>query len=277
MGSYMTNELFLKLFHNTYVFDLEYIGYTTELTQCYIWEIGIVHLASQQTLNITIDPGFRPLPKPFSADFCQVTEKLLQSRNAVSFQEAWIHINNWVNENSQPLLWISHSCFKSDKIVLESEVKRNNLKLPLNWYFFDSLIFCRFIRPKLNSYTLTDMYTSVCFKKITNAHTALGDAISLIHVLYNLNIYAIEGPIYPSYCTSLQVVKWLGPACEKVLFNNDIRSLEQLKVLLITEYALKCLRCNISLHEYVRLKIISMGINNGNAVSIANSLVEKWM
>ena len=277
MGSYMNHNLFRNLYPNTFVFDLEYIGYSTDLNKCYIWEFGIVHLHTQESLNLTIDPQIRPLPKPFSDDFCQVTQDLLENRNAISFPRAWNMIINWIARFGQPVLFISHNCFKSDKIVLEAEIKRNNLKLPLNWYFFDSLIFCRFIRPKLNSYTLTDLYQHVCYQPIQNAHSALDDAFSLVQVLLKINIFSLEGPIYPSYCTSLQIVKWLGPSCEKVLFENEIRSLEQLKMLIISEYALNCLRSNINLTEYVRLKLISLGIKPGNASSISNSIVDRWI
>lgn len=277
MGSYMNNTMFKNLYANTFVFDLEYIGYTTELEKCYIWEIGIVHLATQETFSVTIDPGIRPLPKPFSKEFCEVTPKLLQSKLAVSFKRAWELLMNWVSRFHVPALWISHNCFKSDKIVLEAEIKRHNLKMPLNWYFFDSLIFCRFIRPKLESYTLSDLYNYVCYQPMQNAHSALDDAISLMQVLYQLNIFTLEGPIYPSHCTSLQVVKWLGPSCEKVLFENDIRSLEQLKVILINEFTMHCLNTNLILHDYIRLKLTSFGIKPGNATSITASLIERWI
>lgn len=277
MGTYMTQNLFKKLYMNTFIFDLEYIGHTTELKKCYIWEIGVIHLHSNSTFKVTIDPGIRPLPEPFSNDFCHVTPELLQSRNAVSFLTGWNMLIHWINNFGEPVLWISHNCFKGDKIVIEAEALRNNLKLPLNWFFFDSLIYCRLVRPKMESYTLTELYHSICMKPIQNAHDALSDAISLMEILIYLGIETIHGPIYPSYCTSLQIVKWLGPSCEKSLFVQNIRSLEQLKQVLITEYASQCLNVNINLKNYILMKLASYGIKQGNAMSITNSLVDRWI
>jgi len=273
----MTQNIFNKLYMNTFIFDLEYIGHTTELNKCYIWEIGIVHLYSKMSFKVTIDPGIRPLPKPFSDDFCQVTPELLDERDAVSFFNGWNMMLNWVRNFGQPVLWISHNCFKGDKIVIEAEIKRNNLKMPLNWFFFDSLIYCRFIKPKMLSYTLTELYQYICFKEIQNAHDALADARSLMEILICLDINNIQGPIYPSYCTSLQVVKWLGPSCEKILFRQNIRSLEQLKQVLVTEYAIQSLNMTVDIKSYISLKLISYGIKQGNSLSITNSLLDRWI
>ena len=277
MGTYMTHNLFHNLYINTFIFDLEYIGHTTELDKCFIWEIGVVHLQSNTKFKVTIDPGLRPLPKPFSSDFCHVTTELLKERKAVPFLVGWSMLTNWINTFGQPVLWISHNCFKGDKIVIESEMKRNNLKLPLNWFFFDSLIFCRLIRPKMLSYTLTDLYYTICMKPIQNAHDALADAESLMEILIQLGVDNIHGPIYPSYCTSLQVVKWLGPSCEKSLFGQNIKSLEQLKQLIITEYAVQSLTMTMNLRSFVLMKLTSYGIKQGNAMSITNSLVDRWI
>ncbi len=273
----MTYDLFKNLYRNTFIFDLEYIGYTTDLKQCYIWEIGAIHLASKMTFKITIDPQIRPLPKAFSPDFCNVTTELLEERRAVSFETAWKMLTDWVDRFGQPVLWISHNCFKADKIVMEAETHRHGIRMPLNWFFFDSLIFCRYVRPKMASYTLGDLYQSVCFKKIYNAHDALSDAYTLMEILLTVGVSKMEGPIYSAYSTSLQVVKWLGPSCEKILFSQNIRSLEQLKQVLVTEYALQSLNLTMNLRSYITLKLNSYGIKTGNAMSITNSIMERWI
>ena len=281
MGSYLDQNLFTKFYYNTFVFDLEYIGKDTNLCNCYIWDIGVVHMTSGQRFSITIDPGIRPIPKPFSQEFIELDENILNNRKATTFKLAWKALIYWVEQlrnKTYPLLFISHNSFKGDKIMLETELKRNNLKFPYDWFFFDSLIFCRFALPKLSSYALADLYyfKSGCLMK--NAHFALPDAIALSELLNLIGWNLLQGPIYPFNCTSLQVVKWLGPSCEKIFFNNQILCLEDLKQFLISSYALNCLGgININLKEYIIYKITEFGIKQGNSISITNSLLERWL
>ena len=89
MATYLDESLWQGLCPNTFIFDLEYVGHSTEHNDCYIWEIGIVHWLTGAELCVTIDPGIRPLPTTFSADFEQLTEKTLKERNAVDFHAAW--------------------------------------------------------------------------------------------------------------------------------------------------------------------------------------------
>ena len=74
MGSFLDQNLFTKFYYNTFVFDLEYIVKDTNLSSCFIWDIGIVHVSTGQRFSITIDPGMRPIPKPFSPEFIELNE-----------------------------------------------------------------------------------------------------------------------------------------------------------------------------------------------------------
>ena len=282
MGTYMEPQSFSKLYYNSFVFDLEYVGTNTELENCYIWEIGVKHIHSQQTFSITIDPGIRPIPEPFSPEFLKLTPVILAQRHATTFHEAWKSLIYWVNKftmKNVPKLFMSHNCFKGDKIILEIELKRNKLDVPYNWFFFDTLIFSRFSLPKLSSYTLSDLYRTVFQKEVENAHSALPDAVHLTDLLRHIGFNIIEGPIYPFGCTSLQAVKWLGPSCEKILFKNNIHSLEELTQMLITSYSSHSLRgyMPMSLKNFISIKLTSLGIKSGNATSITNSLLERWL
>lgn len=281
MGSYLNQKLFSNFYYNVFVFDLEYIGKDTNLSNCFIWDIGVVHLNTGERFTITIDPGIRPIPKPFSPEFIHLDETILMSRKATTFKLAWKSLMFWINQirlHNFPLLLISHNCFKGDKIMLETELKRNNLPFPYDWFFFDSLIFCRVALPKMTSYSLSDLYEykSGCIMK--NAHYALPDAVYLCELLNLIGFHLIEGPIYPFNCTSLQVVKWLGPSCEKIFFTNQILCLEDLKQFLISSYCMNCLSgIRFKLRDYIVFKITELGIKEGNSISITNSLLERWL
>ncbi len=281
MGSYLNQKLFSNFYYNVFVFDLEYVGKDTNLSNCYIWDIGVVHLNTGQKFSITIDPGIRPIPKAFSPEFIDLTENILMSRKATTFKLAWksfLYFIDQLRVQNYPLLFISHNCFKGDKIMLEHELKRNNLKFPYDWFFFDSLIFCRFALPKLSSYALSDLYEFKSGCHMKNAHYALPDAEHLCQLLNLIGLQLIEGPIYPFNCTSLQVVKWLGPSCEKLFFSNQILCLEDLRQFLISSYSLHCLNgIQYNLKDYIIYKITEFGIKQGNSISITNSLLERWL
>lgn len=279
MGTLMDNNLFHSLLPRTFVYDLEYVGVPNCLEQCFIWEIGVIHLVTGRQFSITIDPGIRPLPPPMSAEFVHVTETFLQHRNAVNFHYAWDMLCDWIKSfGVGNALFISHNNFKSDKPLLEIEMKRRQLSMPIQWYFFDSLLYCRQAIPKQASYTLNDLYLSITGNNIPNNHSALPDAAALVQILYYTGLNNIKGPIYIGYCTSLQVIKWLGPACEKSLFDRDIRSLEQLISNITASYSTQNLGRNLEIQSFVYNYITqTCGIMSGNSKSISESIVTKWL
>ncbi len=280
MGTLINREQCMQFYPNLFVYDLEYVGVPNDLKKCYLWEIGAIHVATGAVFCITMDPGIRPLPPPMSSEFVNVTEEFLQRKTACVFQYGWQMFLNFVKARTNgPALLIAHNNFKSDKVMLEVEAKRRNLSLPLDWFFFDSLLFCRKAIPKQASYTLHDLYFSLLNKKIVDNHSALPDARALLELLTYIGIERLCGPIYSSFCTSLQVVKWLGPSCEKTLFDNNIRSLEQLISNIIVTYAQHNIsNQNMSIETFVQYYITTYcNITSGNSNSIAQSIVEKWI
>lgn len=281
MGTLITSTEFQQFLPSTFVFDLEYVGIPNNLHRCYIWEIGIIHLVSGTKFSITMDPEIRPLPPPMSDEFANVTEEFLKNKNAVGFNFGWNMFVQFVRQWDQSrVLLISHNNFKSDKLMLEIESKRRGLELPYNWYFLDSLLYCRKVIPKQPSYTLHDLYFNMFGRHIMDNHSALPDAVALVDILYRTNIANINGPIYPSFCTSLQAIKWLGPSCERSLFDNNIRSLEQLVANIVAGYSHHTLTQTgpILINDYVKYYITTTcGILTGNSTSISNSIVEKWL
>ena len=280
MGTLMNEEEFQRMMPYVFIFDLEYIGTPNVLKECYIWEIGAIHYMTGEEFSITIDPGVRPLPPPMTDEFIQVTDTLLYSRNAVDYKTGWTIFNQWIYSKvpvNANIVMIAHNNFKSDKIMLEVESRRHSIHMPHSWYFFDSLLYCRKAIPKQKSYTLKDLYFNMFGKEIPNNHSALPDARALSHIIFQKS--KLYGPIYPSYNTSLQVVKWLGPSCENILFENDIRSLEQLVTSILTSYSRQTLSVgHVPIEQYVKSFITHIcGIGVGNSGSIAESIVKKWL
>lgn len=278
----MDNNLWQHLYNYTFIFDLEYIGTSNDLNTCHIWEIGVIHYSTGNTFSVTIYPDITPIPPPFTDDFIQVTPELLKERCAMQFTQAWTKLLHWISTIvpvNQNLLWIAHNAFKADKPMLEIDTKRHGIIIPYNWFFFDSLIYSRRSIPKMPSYTLSDLYTAIFRKDIPNVHRALPDAVALRNILLYINNRTITGPIYPSYATSLQSIKWLGPSSEKQFFRKGIKSLEQLISLLMTSYSTNCILGSIVpvrtfVEHYLTTQI---ELNSGNSTSIADTITTYWL
>lgn len=285
MGTYFNNQYFQAFHPSIYIFDLEYVG-TGDLSTCHIWDIGVIHELSGASFSVTIDPDVRPLPKPFSEDFIALTEDLLVSRQAVKFQDGWSMLLKWIRNiqiqyqvPNGPLIFISHNSFKGDKIILETDTKRHNTTMPYNWYFFDSLIYFRKIVPKLPSYALSDIYMYIMGAKLQSAHQALPDAVSLTHLIRKVGFYQLAGMVYPSYSTSLQCIKWLGPSSEDKMLSHGVRSVEDLIVSIMKIYSNSCTSGNIPVIKHLVKEYLQMthGIKAGNANSISGSIVHNWL
>ena len=283
MGTYIEPNKFNKMLGNVFIFDLEYVGKSPNLEQCFIWDIGITHLLSNASFQVSIFPDINPIPKPFSVEFLDVTHELLHQRNAVNFKEAWVQLSQFINTvkliSTGPIILMAHNCFKSDKTVLEIDCTRHSIKIPYSWYFFDTLIYCRKIVLKQPSYTLNDLHLLLFNSHIKDQHFAISDAIALKNILISLDIKFMEGPIYPAYHTSLQAVKWLGPSSERILFDHNIRSLEILINQLLLQYCDNQLNhYHMPLKQFIENYIIeNYGIKKGNSVSISTSLIQNWI
>jgi DNA polymerase III epsilon subunit-like protein len=282
MGTLLDDNLWQMLCRNTFMIDLEYVGTSSKLETCYIWEIGVVHWVTGDTFAVAIRPDIRPLPPPFSPEFVTLTDEILTERQAVDFHTAWDMLTQWVGARLWQhcnALFVAHNAFKADKPMLEIDTRRHGIKMSYNWYFLDSLIYCRRNMEKQPSYALNDIYQTLMREDVPNAHYALSDAVALRTILLQINAFDLSGPIYPSHSTSLQAIKWLGPSSENTLFRQNIRSVEQLVSTLLTSYSATCVsgRSDTVLHFVTQYLSTIVGLKIGNAQTIALSIVNRWL
>ena len=247
-----------------FLFDLEFIGDVKNLNTCKIWEIAIFSISSNEWFVSVIDPDPKmdTFPKPPIPEIPRLQRTFLQEENAILWDEAFQKMSTWVstqlNAGDIPV-FISHNTFRADKPIMELECKRYNIRIPLNWYFFDSLHFSRaVIRNSAGNYSLSGLHTQLFDKPIENVHRAKYDVIACNNIMSKLtkNTWNLTGPMYPAYMTSLRSIRWVGRKAEELFYNANIRSVEDLYVHLQTN---------------IQLNYIQMGTDE--ETSIYNALV----
>ncbi len=224
-----------------FVFDLEFIGDVRNLSSCFIWEIAVFSVLTQEWFEMVIDPDpskqiFPPPPIP---EIPQLTREFLDQNQAVTWDVAFPKLTNWVDEQRKNMLpvFISHNTFRADKPIMELEGRRYSMHMPLNWYFFDSLHFSRrVIRNTNGNYSLNGLHEQIFGKGIENAHRAKEDVVACINIMQHLtnNTWQLQGPMYPVYSTALRTIRWIGQKAEQLLFEANIRSVEQLYMIIMS-------------------------------------------
>ena len=247
-----------------FVFDLEFIGDVRKLGSCFIWEGAVYCVHTQEWFEMVIDPdpSMQTFPPPPIPEIPQLTREFLTEYNAVTWDVVFPKFCKWVEAQRQGLLpiFISHNTFRADKPILELEGRRYSMHMPLNWYFFDSLHFSRrVIRNTNGNYSLNGLHEQIFGTKIENAHRARYDVVACIDILQNLtnNQWTLEGPIYPVYTTALRTIRWIGQKAEQLLYEANIRSVEQLYMLIMQNAR----KTNIPL-ESVVLQTLHTILNN---------------
>ena len=158
-------------------------------------------------------------------------------------------------------VFISHNTFRADKPILEFECQRISQKMPYNWYFFDSLHYSRFMcRQSSGNYSLTGLYSSLFNENFPNAHRAEADVRACHRILEHLsaNSWLLTGPIYPAYSTSLRSIRWIGRRAETLITASNIRSLEELLLLLQKNTRQDFLTCNMDEQTSIRKTICNL-------------------
>lgn len=225
-----------------FVFDLEFVGDVRKLSSCKIWEIAVYCVTSQQWFEEVVDPDpvvsiFPPPPIP---ELPQLTREFLTQAAADTWNNVFRRLVAWVSQLSAGTMpvFISHNTFRADKPILELECRRYGIHMPLTWYFFDSLHFSRrVIRNTNGNYSLSGLHEQIFGQKIQNAHRARADVVACIAIMQHLtgNSWNIQGPIYPTYSTALRTIRWIGQKAEEILFQANIKSVEELYLRLLAD------------------------------------------
>lgn len=241
-----------------FLFDLEFIGDVRQLNTCRIWEIAIYSVNTHQWFSAIVDPDpsadeFPPPPIP---EIPALTREFLNVNNARTWTDIAPELEDWVNANSNGSLpvFISHNTFRADKPIMELEFKRSSKIMPLNWYFFDSLHFSRrMIKNSNGNYSLSGLHQQLFSEPIENAHRARADVIACMRIMNHMtqSTWNISGPMYPSYCTALRTIRWIGQKAENILYNENIRSVEQLYTILLQQARADKIRTNLSYEDSV--------------------------
>ena len=221
-----------------FIFDLEFIGKIQDINTCKIWEIAVFSKDTGQWFEAVVDPDPTALhfPKPPVIGLPHLTRDFLQRENAVTFDIVLHRLIQWVR--AQTLLvpvFISHNTFKADKPILELEASRYRTSIPLQWFFFDSLHFCRdHYKSEDGNFSLSGLNKQLFNCPIREAHRARNDVIACTAILGKItnNKWNLIGPIYSAYSTSLRTIRWVGKRAESILIQNNIRSVENLIELL---------------------------------------------
>lgn len=217
-----------------FIFDLEFIGNVQQLTTCQIWEISVFSQSNGQWFTKVVDPCPRTdcFPAPPVVGLPQLTRDFLNQHKAQTWDCVLTQLVEWVAKQTQHIpVFISHNTFKADKPILEMEAGRYNCLLPLHWFFFDSLHFCRdVINSPTGNFSLGGLHQQLFQKPIANAHRAKYDVMACTDILKKITnqSWVLTGPIYPSYTTSLRTIRWVGKKAENVLGEANIWSVEML-------------------------------------------------
>jgi len=225
-----------------FVFDLEFIGDVRELPTCRIWEIAVFCVSSNNWFEKVIDPdpSAETFPEPPIPEIPRLERSFLMKNNPVLWPQAFKELTEWVTAQMRPgaiPVFVSHNTFRADKPILELECRRHRVRLPLHWYFFDSLHFSRsIIRNSTGNYSLSGLHEQLFNKPIENVHRARADVVACMNIMSNLttNTWTVSGPIYPSYSTSLRSIRWVGRKAEEILYSAGVNSVESFLFLIET-------------------------------------------
>lgn len=221
-----------------FIFDLEFIGQINRLQTCRIWEISVFAKTTGQWFTRVVDPDptITQFPPPPIAELPQLTRDFLTAEAAQTWDIVLTQLIQWTKLQTKLIpVFISHNTFKADKPILELESTRVNMLLPLHWFFFDSLHFCRdVVKSPSGNFSLTGLHLQLLNRPIQHAHRAKYDVIACVDIINAITDanWWLHGPIYSAYTTSLRSIRWIGKKAELVFGAHQIYSVEMLLYLL---------------------------------------------
>ena len=107
-----------------------------------------------------------------------VDKKLLDEKNALNIKQALTKLNDRLSNyyKDKKIILVAHNNFSYDQLILESEYKRNSIKILNNILFYDSLPFFRKVFTDCSSFKLGNLYKKlISDKEEGEFHTALYD------------------------------------------------------------------------------------------------------
>jgi len=220
-----------------FIFDLEFIGDVKNLHTCQIWEIAVFSVSRNSWFSKVVDPdkNLQVFPKPPIPEIPHLKRPFLEQEHAVTWDIAFAELCEWMSEEIMPgtgiiPVFISHNTFRADKPIIELECERYKLRLPPNWYFFDSLHYSRDTIQNSGNYSLSGLHEHIFGEPIQNVHRARSDVTACIRILVFLtkSSWNLQGPMYPAYLTSLRSIRWVGRKTEHLLTKAGICSAEAL-------------------------------------------------
>ena len=218
-----------------FIFDLEFIGDVQNLRTCYIWEIAVYSVSRDSWFSKVVDPDKKMdvFPKPPIPEIPHLKREFLEQEKAITWDHVFTELCEWVSQEMMlgviPV-FISHNTFRADKPIMELECERYTLRMPSNWYFFDSLHYSRDVIKNSGNYSLSGLHENMFNEPIQNVHRARSDVTACVRILSCLtkSSWDLHGPIYPTYSTSLRSIRWVGRKTENLLVAVGIDSTEAL-------------------------------------------------
>jgi len=261
-----------------FIFDLEFIGDVRNLTTCQIWEIAVCSVQSGEWFEKVVDPNPNAsiFPKPPIPEIPQLTRDFLDKNKAIVWSSVFQELATWVEKKLQPgtiPVFVSHNTFRADKPIMELECRRYNIRMPLHWYFFDSLHYSRSIlRNSTGNYSLSGLHEQLFNSPIENVHRARADVVACMRILTQLtkNTWNMEGPVYPAYSTSLRTIRWVGRKAEEILCGTGMTSVETLFMYLQNNIKNDYLRFNLNETLSVQKTMNNLFLNKLPPDNIAN-------
>ena len=268
-----------------FIFDLEFIGQVQDLNTCRIWEISVFAKTTNVWFTRVVDPDPHILvfPPPPIPELPQLTRDFLNTHQAQTWATVLTELIQWVGHQTKNIpVFISHNTFRADKPILELESKRYNLLLPLHWFFFDSLHFCRdIVVSKTGNFSLGGLHKQLFDKPIDSAHRAKNDVVACINIINTITngTWRLHGSIYSVYTTSLRSIRWIGKKAEMLFLTCNIQSVEMLLFVLkrnaLADYTTQRLNSYQSIEKTIR-KILQTNLPIENIRNIVKVLQQTF-
>ena len=153
-----------------FVFDLESTGDVQNLNTCKMWELSVYAAASGSRFSHVVDPD--PSMTTFSQaalpEIPQLSRACFEANHARTwdtvFKELVQCIARETSNHTFIPVFISQNTHRADKPIMEFESHRYQLMVPFEYYFLDSLHYCRhMLRQMSGNYSVTGVYQALSF------------------------------------------------------------------------------------------------------------------